>query len=190
MQSSRVLLTSLALFSLVGCARQADLDSVRRDADEMKSHIFTIERGLGDVRGEVKEGVDKSLAGYRKNVEALQKGLEAYQKEMGGIRKSGADLQATLDSARVDMQLVTGKVDDVRIMAQKQADDVALFKDDTGKRLASLEERLTRLEQSLTGLAEQQKKAAEQQQTPEFLYQQAFEAMKAGDPAKSRELFA
>jgi tol-pal system protein YbgF len=193
MQSARAVLAFLAMVSLVGCASQADLESVRRDSDEMKSRLFAIDRSLGEVRGEVKEGVEKSLAGNRERLDSLQKEVEVYQKDMANIRKGGADLQATLDSARVDMQLLTGKVDDLRIQAQKPADDVALLKEDTGKRLALLEERLVKLEQGMArleqGMAEQQKKAVEQQQTPEAQYQQGLEAMKSGDPAKAREFF-
>jgi tol-pal system protein YbgF len=174
---------------MCGCASQADLESVRRDSDEMKNRIFAIDKALGEVRGEVKDGVEKALAGHRDRLEALQQEVQGYQKDMANIRKSGADLQATLDSARVDMQLLTGKVDDLRIQAQKPADDVALLKEDTGKRLALIEERLTKLEQGMAGLAEQQKKAVELQQTPEVLYQQALDAMKAGDTGKARELF-
>jgi tol-pal system protein YbgF len=177
------------MVSMVGCASQSDLESVRRDSDEMKSRIFAIDKGLGEVRGEVKEGVEKSLAGYRDRLETLQKEFETYQKDQAAIRKGGADLQATLDSARVDMQLLSGKVDDLRIQAQKPADDVAMLKEDTGKRLALVEERLTKLEQGMAGMLEQQKKAAEQQQTPELLYQQGLDAMKAGETAKARELF-
>jgi tol-pal system protein YbgF len=193
MQSARAVLAFLAMVSLAGCASQSDLESVRRDSDEMKSRIFAIDRSLGEVRGEVKEGVEKSLAGNRERLDSLQKEVEVYQKDMANIRKGGADLQATLDSARVDMQLLTGKVDDLRIQAQKPADDVALLKEDTGKRLALLEERLVKLEQGISrleqGIAEQQKKAVELQQTPEAQYQQGLDAMKAGDPAKARELF-
>jgi tol-pal system protein YbgF len=174
---------------MVGCASQSDLESVRRDSDEMKSRIFAIDKGLGEVRGEVKEGLEKSLSGYRDRLEALQKEFEAYQKDQAAIRKGGADLQATLDSARVDMQLLSGKVDDLRIQVQKPADDIALLKEDTDKRLALVEDRLTKLEQGMAGILEQQKKAAELQQTPELLYQQALDAMKAGETAKARELF-
>jgi tol-pal system protein YbgF len=187
MQSGRVVLVSLAMVSMVGCASQSDLESVRRDSDEMKSRLFVIDKGLGEVRGEVKEGVEKSLAGYRQRLETLQKEVEGYQKDMAGIRKSGADLQATLDSARVDMQLLTGKVDDLRIQAQKPADDVALLKEDAGKRFALLEERLSKLEGGLAGLMEQQKKGAEAPQTPEGLYQQGLDAMKGGESTKARE---
>jgi len=189
MQSGRLAVLSLVVLVAAGCASQGDLESMRRDSDEMKNRIYTMEKSLGEVRGEVKEGVEKSLAGHRERLEALQREVEGYQKEMGSIRKGGADLQATLDSARVDMQLLTGKVDDLRIQAQRPADDLALLKEDTGKRLALLEERLTKLELALQGLADQQKKAAEQQPpTPEAIYQQGLDAMKAGDTGKAREI--
>lgn len=187
MRGTRVVLAALLILTVSGCASQRDLESVRRDTDEMKSRIFTVDKGLGEVRGEMKEGVDKSLADYRQTLEALQREISGYQKDMAAIRKGGADLQATLDNARVDMQLLTGKVDDVRIMAQKPADDVELLKQDLTKRLASLDERLARLEK---GLDEQQKNAAQQQQTPDFLYQQAYDTMRGGDVAKARELFS
>ena len=186
MQRTRVALSFLVMLTFFGCASQAELDSVRRDTDEMKNRIFTIDKGLNEVRGEVKDGVEKSLAGYRQSLEALQSDMAGYQKEMAAIRKGGADLQATLESARVDMQLLTGKVDDVRILAQKPADDVALLKEDLTRRLTALEERLAKMEK---GLDEQQKKAAQVEKTPEYLYQQGYEAMKGGDTVKARELF-
>ena len=186
MQRTRVALTSLVMLTFFGCASQAELDSVRRDTDEMKNRIFTIDKGLSEVRGEVKDGVEKSLAGYRQSLDALQADMAGYQQEMAAIRKGGADLQATLESARVDMQLLTGKVDDVRILAQKPADDVALLKEYLTRRLASLDERLSRMEK---GIEEQQKKAAQIQNAPEYLYQQGYQAMKDGDPVKARELF-
>lgn len=186
MQLTRVALTSLLLLTFFGCASQTELDSVRRDTDEIKNRIFTLDKGLTEVRGEVKDGVEKSLAGYRQSLEALQADMAGYQKEMAAIRKGGADLQATLESARVDMQLLTGKVDDVRLLAQKPADDIALLKEDLTKRLAALDERLGKLEK---GVEEQQKKAALLLKSPDYLYQQGMEAMKEGNSTKARELF-
>jgi len=186
MQGTRVVLTSLLVLSIFGCASQRDLESVRRDNDEMKSRLFSQEKELNEVRGEVKEGVEKSLASYRQNLEALQKEVAGYQKDMAAIRKGGADLQATLDSARVDMQLLTGKVDDIRLMAEKPANDVALLKEDLNKRLTALDERLGKLEKAMAD----QKQAPPQPQTPEALYQQGHDAFKAGDNAKARELLS
>lgn len=189
MQRTRVALGSLVLLTFFGCASQTDLASVRRDNDEMKNRIYTMEKGLNEVRGEVREGVEKSLAGYRQGLDALQADMSGFQKEMSAIRKGGADLQATLESARVDMQLLTGKVDDVRIMAQKPADDIALLKEDLARRLTALEERLGKVEKDIKGIEEQAQKAAQLQKAPEYLYQQGYEAMKAGDPVKAREHF-
>lgn len=186
MQGARGILASLVILTFFGCASQGDLESVRRDSDEMKSRIFTIDKGLLEVRGEVKEGVKSTLAGYGQSLETLQKDSAANQKEMAALRKMGADLQATLDSTRVDMQLLSGKVDDVRILAQKPVDDLALFRDDLNKRLAAMDERLSKLEKTLD---EQQRKAAQAPQTPESLYQQASDVMNGGDSVKARELF-
>lgn len=182
MQRTRVALTSLVMLTFFGCAGRADLESVRRDNDEMKNRIFTLEKGLNDVRGEV-----KALDGYQKNLDALQKDLASSQKELAAIRKGGADAQASLDSARVDMQVLSGKVDDVRILAQKPADDINLLKEDLAKRLAAVDERISKLD---AAVAEQQKKASQVPQTPELLYQQASEAMKGGNTAKARELYS
>ena len=186
MQRTRVMLASLMFLIVAGCAAQKDLETMRRDTDEMKSRIFTMDKGLNEVRGEVKEGLANSLAGNRQTLEALQRDMAGYQKEMAAIRKGGADLQAALDSSRVDMQLLTGKVDDVGILAQKPAQDVELLRADLTKRLASIDERLTKLEKSLD---EQQKKTTQLEQTPDFLYQQAFDTMKGGNVAQARELF-
>ena len=187
MQFMKGALGALALLTFFGCASQSDLESVRRDTDEMKNRIFTLDKGLNEVRGEVKEGVEKSLAGYRQSLESLQSDMAGYQKEMASVRKGGADLQATLESARVDMQLLTGKVDDVRILAQKPAEDINLLKEDLNKRLAALEDRMTKLEKALD---EQQKKAAAAPATPEALYQQGYDALKSGSAAKARDIFA
>lgn len=187
MSMTRVALGALVLLTFFGCASQSDLESVRRDTDEMKNRIFTLDKGLNEVRGEVKEGVEKSLAGYRHSLETLQTDVAGYQKDMATIRKGGADLQATLESARVDMQLLTGKIDDVRIMAQKPADDIALLKEDLNKRLSAIEDRMTKLEK---GLEEQKKKQLPAAVTPEVLYQQGYDALKGGERAKAREIFA
>jgi tol-pal system protein YbgF len=184
MEASRVVLTSLVMLTLFGCASQADVESLRRDNDEMKSRIFTLDRSVNDVRGEIREGIEKSLRGYQKNLESIQNEIGTNQKEMASVRKGSADLQATLDSARVDMQVLTGKIDDIRIMAQKPVEDIALLKEDLAKRLSAIEARLSKVE---AGLAEQQKKAAEVPQTPEAVYQQGLDLIKAGDAAKARE---
>jgi tol-pal system protein YbgF len=108
------------------------------------------------------------------------------------VRKGTADLQATLDSARVDMQALTGKVDDVAIQAKKPAEDISLLKEDTDRRLTAFEERLLKVEK---GVEELQKNIADikttaTESTPEALYQKALDTFRAGDTQKARELFS
>ncbi|UFS71816.1 tol-pal system protein YbgF [Geomonas sp. RF6] len=176
----------LILATLCGCvATRDELSVVQRDLDEMKSRLFTVNKDLAQVHTEVQEGVQKSLVGYTQRVEGLEKDVQGFQKELGAIRKSSADVQASLDSTHVDMQSLSGKVDDVRILAQKPVDDLQLMRDDLSKRLAAIDERLAKLEKSL---AEVQKRGEEAQQTPERLYELGVAALKGGDAAKAREL--
>jgi len=188
MLSVRKMVPCLLLGTLCGCvATQDQLDVVQRDVNEMKSRIFTMDKDLAQVHNDVKEGVQKSLVGYRQSVEGLQKDVQGSQQEIAALRKSNADLQAALDSARVDMQTQSGKVDDLRIAAQKPADDLQLLRDDLTKRLAAIDERLAKLEKSVGDV---QKKEEAAQQTPERLYQDGVAALKGGDAAKARELFS
>jgi tol-pal system protein YbgF len=166
------------MIMMSGCASKGDLGIVQRDMDELKSRTLKMDKDLAGMRSETKEGMEATI--------------KDFQKSMDGLRKGAADFQATLDTARVDMQSLAGKIDDVRIMTQKPADDIALLKEDAGRRLAALEERMEKQEKSL---AEIQSRLAEMKTTmlekrPEDLYQKGVEVFKSSDLVKARELFA
>jgi tol-pal system protein YbgF len=178
MQFIRRMLPIALMLALSACATTGDVDSVQRDVDELKNRLFKIQKDVGGMRTETQEGIDKTIKDFRA--------------EMDSMRKGSADLQATLDSARVDMQVLTGKVDDVRLLVQKPADDLALLKEDTERRLAAMDERLLKLDK---GFDELQKKLAEAKskeadQSPEALYQRGLDTLKGGDPQKARDSFA
>lgn len=166
------------MLALAGCASQGDMQNMQRDMDEVKTRIFQMEKDLGGVRSETKEGMDKTIKGFQKDLETLRKG--------------SADLQATLDSTKVDMQVMSGKVDDVALQAKKPAEDISLLKEDTDRRLSAMEERMLKLEK---GVEELQKKTAENkakdaEKTPDALYQKALDTFRGNNPQKARELFA
>jgi len=163
--------------ALSACASRETVDNVQRDMDEMKTRMFKMEKDIGGMRSEAKEGIDKTI--------------KDFQNEMDNLRKGGADLQATLDSAKVDMQVLTGKVDDVRLLAQKPAEDLALLKEDTDRRLTAMEERLLKLDKSFEELqkAVAEAKTREMEQSPDALYQRGLDTLKGGDPQKAREYF-
>ncbi len=170
MQMIKVAAPFLALLLFAGCASKNDLDSLKRDLDEMNSRQSKSERELSVVRNESREGMDKTL--------------KDAQKELDGIRKGNADFQASLEAIKVDLQLLAGKVDDLSLQGKKPADDLALFKEDMERRLVALETKLQGLSKEQEAV---QKQAAE---SPENLYQSGQEAFKAGEMKKARELFS
>ena len=178
MQLSGKMLWLALLLPLAACASRSDVDSLQRDLDEFKGRLFTVEKGVTTVRTETKE--------------VTEKGVQEVQKELEALRRTTADLQAAMDTSKVDVQALAGKVDDVAQAGKKPVDDLALLKEDTARRLTAVEERLHKLElgvdESLKKLAELAK-AKEVPATPEGVYQQGQDAFKNGDTQKARELF-
>jgi tol-pal system protein YbgF len=158
-------LSLAGLFVVAGCASRGEMENLQRDTDEMKTRLVQMEKDLRLVR----DGVDKA---------------EVQQKELDTLRKGAADLQATLESARVDMQVLTGKVDDATLLAKKPADDLSLIREDMERRFASLDERMAKLEKGLSDTA------AKEEKSPEALYQKGLETFRQGEMQKAREQFS
>jgi len=117
--------------------------------------------------------------------EGVEKNLKGVQNDMETVRKGTADLQATVESLKVDMQVMAGKLDDMSLVAKKPVDEMALLKEDTNRRFATIEGRMEKLEKYL----EEQKLAAEARpENPDTLYQRGLETFKSGDTQKAREL--
>ena len=165
-------LLALLCFIVAGCASKGDLDYLRSDMEELKTRLFRSEEELRTLRSETREGVEKNVQGL--------------QNELGALRKGTADLQAAIEAIRVDMQVAAGKVDDMTIAVKKPADDIALVKEDTNRRITALEGRMGQLQQFVD---EQKKAAREKTETPDELYQKGLDTFKKGDVSKARELF-
>lgn len=169
MRFARMLPAVISFLVLAGCASKNDLNYLTYQIEELNARIPKLEKELGVVKNETRDGLDKSLKGVQTDLEA--------------VRKGSADVQANLESMKVDLQVMAGKVDDTTRAAKKPADDVAFLREDLDRRFAMLEGRLAKLEKSM----EDQKKPAE---TPEEAYQRGLDAFKGGDMQKARELFA
>jgi tol-pal system protein YbgF len=176
MRISRTGLTALFLLVLAGCASQGDVEVMQHDVDELKSRYFNLEKDFGGLKSETREGMDKTLKDYQSEIESLRKGT--------------ADIQASLESAKVDMQVMAGKVDDANLQAKKPSEDISLLKEDLERRLTALEGKIANLEKNSD---EQQKKMTESsakqaELSPEALYQQGLDLVKGGDTQKGREI--
>lgn len=168
---------ALFALSLAGCVTQGDLQDVSRDMEDMKTRLAQVQKEMSAVRSETGEKVTTAMQGYRSDLDA--------------VRKQQADLQATLDSTKVDLQVMTGKVDESTTLVKKPQEEIGLLREDLERRLSGVEDRLTKLEK---GFEEVQKKLAEPPaapaaKTPEELYQQALDTFKAGKFAEAREMF-
>jgi len=163
---------------LTGCASQGALDSTRYDVDEVRTRVISLEKNLGGVRNESREGID-----------AIEKNLKS---DVAEVRKLSADIQATIDSTKAEMQAMNGKLDDMGISLKKPTDDLARYREDADKRIIALEDRIIRLQSTLDDLTKkvgELDKAKEVTQTPDSIYMKGLDTFKAGDMPAAREIF-
>jgi len=159
---------------LAGCASTGAVDLVRRDVDETKTRIYSLEKELTTAR----------------------EGEKDLKEEFSALRRSDADLQASLDGVRTDMQSLAGKVDDYAVGTKKSADQLARYREDVDRRIVAIEDRIVKLQAAVDEL---NKKVQEGGQGAgsgdaarmETLYQKGLESFKAGDmPAARTQLTA
>jgi tol-pal system protein YbgF len=168
----------VVLAGLTGCASQSALDSTRYDVDEVRTRVILLEKNLGGVRNESREEID-----------AIAKNLKS---DVADVRKLSADIQATIDSTKTEMQAMNGKLDDMGISLKKPSEDLTRYREDADKRIIALEDRIIRLQSTLDEFS---KKAGEIAQakgvapTPDALYMKGLDTFKTGDMPAAREVF-
>ncbi len=164
--------------ALAGCASQGSLDMVRTDVDAIKTRLFSVERDLGGTREQSTERIG-----------AIEK---SFKTDVTDVRKLAADIQASIDSVRTEIQALNGRVDDLSLSAKTPSEELKRFHDDTDKRIIALEDRVIKLQTALdnlngkTGDQPQQKDAVP---APDSAYMKALETFKAGDMPAAREQF-
>jgi tol-pal system protein YbgF len=170
----------VAMTGLAGCATQSSLDVVRSDVDAVKTRLFSVEKDLGGVRTESKQGIG-----------SIEK---EYKSDVSEVRKLSADIQASMDSIKADIQALNGKTDDLAIATRKPADDLARYREDADKRIIALEERVVKLQTAVDDLNKKVGDLStlpkkEEAVTPESVYSKGLDAFKAGDMPASRDIF-
>lgn len=167
----------LLVSSLTGCASQSALDNVRSDIDSIKTRLYSIDRDFNSIREESKVTVG-----------AIEKGFKA---DVSSVRKMSADIQATIDSTKSDMQALNGKLDDTVIAVKKPAEDLARYREDADKRILALEQHILKQQALLDSLVVQMAKTEKDgaSSTPDSLYLKGLDLLKAGDLVSAREHF-
>lgn len=168
----------VVMAGLTGCASQSALESTRYDVDAVKTRLYSLEKNLGGVRNESREGID-----------AIEKNLKS---DVADVRKLSADIQATIDSTKTEIQAMNGKIDDMAITLKKPTEDLARYREDADKRIIALEERIIRLQSTLDDLTKKVGELAQAKEvppTPDSAYMKGLDTFKAGDMPAAREIF-
>lgn len=180
MKYINIILSPLFMFALAGCASQGSLENIRNDVNTIKSHLFSLERDVATVREESKVTVG-----------AIEKD---FKTDVSAVRKMSADIQATIDSTKSEMQSLSGKIDDALLAVKKPAEDLTRYREDADKRIISLEEQILRQQTLIDSLSkkmtegEKAKKDAPDSAT-DALYLKGLDSFKAGDFVTAREQF-
>ncbi len=165
---------------LAGCASQTALDNVRNDVDAVKSRLFSLDRDLAGIREESKVSVG-----------AIEKG---FRTDVSSVRKMSADIQASIDGTKSEMQALNGKLDDTLLSVKKPVEDLARYREDADKRIIALEERILKQQSVIDALAKKMTeltlvKKDEVPSTPDALYLKGLDSLKAGEIVAAREQF-
>jgi tol-pal system protein YbgF len=177
MKLTRIILAT-CLTGLVGCASQGSLDSARNDIDTIRTRLYSVEKNVGGIRDESKEGIG-----------AIEKNLKT---ELSAVRKLSADIQASIDSTKTEMQAMNGKLDDMTISLKKPTEDLARYREDADKRIIALEERIIKFQSTLDELTKKVTEFSQPKEsapTPDALYMKGLDTFKAGDMPAAREIF-
>lgn len=177
------ILSFACMLGLSGCASQGALENVRNDIDTIKTRMFSVEKDLTGVREESKLSVI-----------AIEKD---FKSDVTAVRKMSADIQATIDSTKGEMQLLNGKLDDMSVALKKPAEDLTRYREDADKRIIALEDRILKQQTVLDDLSQKmseqlvakKESAASVPVSADALYLKGLEAFKAGDMPTARELF-
>ena len=177
MKSKRIVLVA-CMFGLTGCASQGALDATRDDIDAVRTRLYSVEKNMGGIRNESKEGIG-----------TIAKNLNT---DVAAVRKLSADMQASIDSTKTDMQVLNGKLDDMTISLKKPTEDLARYREDADKRIIALEDRVIKLQSTLDELTKkvgELSQPKEVAQTPDSLYMKGLDTFKAGDMTAARDIF-
>jgi tol-pal system protein YbgF len=182
MKSAPFLLLAI-MAGLTGCASQSSLSAARSDIDAVKTRLFTVEKDMGGIREESKE----VLGAFEKS----------FRTDVAAVRKLSADIQATVDSTKTDMQALNGKLDDMGIALKKPTEDLDRYRLDADKRIIALEDRILKQQSQLDELNKKISEMAQAKKeepapapvTPDALYMKGLDTFKSGDMPASREIF-
>lgn len=174
----RLTVACMVIVTLAGCASQGSLDTVRNDVDAVKTRLFSVERDLGGVRDESKTGLG-----------SIEK---TFKTDVAAVRRIAADIQATIDSTKSEIQALNGKMEDTALALKKPSEELSRYREDADRRIIQLEERMLKLQTAVDDLARKLAELPKQPPAPpapDALYTKGLELFKTGEMPAAREAF-
>lgn len=143
--------------------------------------------GSGCMVSEEQLRLQREVLELTRRVDGMERTLRSGQEESKGridtLARGHAELQAGIDSLRVDQQGVQGRFDDLGRTDATLRQGLTLLKDDLGLQVADLGQRLTKLEQAAA--------PTPVEESADALYERGLQAIRVGqEPAAGRELMA
>lgn len=143
--------------------------------------------GSGCMVSEEQLRLQREVLELTRRVDGMERTLRSGQEESKGridtLARGHAELQAGIDSLRVDQQGVQGRFDDLGRTDATLRQNLTLLKDDLGLQVADLGQRLTKLEQVAV--------PTPVEESADALYERGLQAIRDGqDTAGGRELMA
>lgn len=147
--------------------------------------------------------VDQDLISLKSRLNALEQGIssqgqnrETVERQVDGMARRQADLQASQDALRVELQTVRGLLDDATARRREEQETVLLTQKDAALRLGNLDGRLLKVEKELLELRTAQAALADKAAEPavaapaaESLYEQGRDLiLNKGDVSKGRTI--
>lgn len=123
--------------------------------------------------------VDQDLLSLRSRIYTLEQGIssqgqsrESVERQIDGMARRQADLQASQDALRVELQTVRGLLDDATGRRREEQENLLLTQKDAALRLGNLDGRLLKVEKDLLELRTLQTTKAAEPVSAESLYEQ------------------
>ena len=164
---NRALITAVGTLALLagGCVPMERELRVDQDILTLKSRVNTLEQGVG----------------------RQSQSRESVERQIEGMARSQADLQASQDALRVELQTVRGLLDDATARRRDEQESLLLTQKDAALRLGNLDGRLLKLEKDLAELRTAQTASIAEPANAESLYEQGRDLiLNKSDVSKGR----
>jgi len=111
--------------------------------------------------------------------------------DFDSLRKSDADLFSMMDSTKMELQVLSARLEDISQSQKKNSDDLKRYRDDTDRRLVMIEDRIVKLQAALDELNKRTRDgmadpAKADESRPDALYLKGLELFKANNFASAR----